>query len=88
MRFKKIGLPLFVFLSFYWMVTIFLVIFLLSLSIALIFYLKNGDDLYFDFLQESIYALRKALPGGIILGSGLWIKSWLQARKDKKEPTR
>lgn len=88
MRFKKIGIPLFIFLILYWMVAIFLIIFLLSLSIALIFYLKNGNEFYFDFLQESIYALRKAIPGGIILGSGLWIKARLQERKDKKSPAR
>lgn len=88
MRFKKIGIPLFIFLILYWMVAIFLIIFLLNLSIALIFYLKNGNEFYFDFLQESIYALRKAIPGGIILGSGLWIKARLQERKDKKSPAR
>ncbi|MFU9138220.1 hypothetical protein [Erwinia tasmaniensis] len=88
MRFKKIGLPLFIFLILYWMAAIFLIIFLLSLSIAFIFYFKNGNEFYFDFLQESIYALRKAIPGGIILGSGLWIKARLQERKDKKSPAR
>ncbi|MFP1741049.1 hypothetical protein [Lonsdalea quercina] len=88
MRFKKIGMPLFIFLILYWVVAIFLIIFLLSLSIALIFYLKNGNEFYFNFLQESIYALRKAIPGGIILASGLWIKARLQERKDKKSPAR
>ena len=88
MRFKKIDIPLFIFLIIYWVAAIFLIIFLLSLSIALIFYLKNGNEFYFDFLQESIYALRKAIPGGIILGSGLWIKARLQERKDKKSSAR
>lgn len=87
MRFKKVGFPMLIFLIFYWVTAIFLIIFLLSLSIALIFSLKNDNDFYFNLLKESVYALRKAIPGGIILGVGLWIKAWLQARKDKKELT-
>lgn len=87
-KFKKIGITLFIFLILYWMSAIFLIIFLLSLSISLIFYLKTGNDFYFNFLQESIYALRKSIPGGIILGSGLWIKVRLQERKDKKSSGR
>lgn len=88
MRFKKIGILLFIFIIIYWVVAIFLIIFLSSLSIALIFHLKNGNEFYFDLLQESIYTLRKAIPSGVILGTGLWIKAWLQERKDKKSPAR
>lgn len=58
--------------------------FLLSLGVAFVFYLKNGNGFYFDFFKESIYSLSKAIPGGSILGSGLWIKARLQARKDNK----
>ena len=84
MRFKKINLPVFIFLIIYWVAAIFFIIFLLSLSVALIFYLRNGNEFYFHFLQESVYALRRAIPGGLILGSGLWLKSWLLERKNKK----
>lgn len=85
MRFKKVGFPLLVFLVLYWMAAIFLIVFLLSLGIALIFYFKNGNDFHFDFFKESIYSLSKAIPGGGILGFGIWIKAKLQDRKDKKE---
>lgn len=87
MIFKKVRWPLFIFLVLYWVIAIFLIIFLLSLGIALIFYLKNGGDFYFDFFKESAYSLSKAVPGGSVLGSGLWIKAWLQQRKEKSEPS-
>nr|WP_024964877.1 hypothetical protein [Pantoea sp. IMH] len=82
MRFKKVGFPLFIFLIVYWMVAIFLIVFLLSFGIALIFHLKNGNEFYFDFFKESTYSLSKAIPGGGILGGGIWIKAKLQERKD------
>jgi hypothetical protein len=84
MNFKKVGIPLFIFLILYWMLAIFLIVFLLSLGVAFIFYLKNGSEFYFDFFKESTYSLSKAIPGGSILGSGIWIKAKLQERKDKK----
>ncbi|WP_455813864.1 hypothetical protein [Pseudomonas graminis] len=84
MQFKKVGFPLFIFLILYWMVAIFLIIFLLSLGIAFVFYLKNGNEFYFDFFKESTYSLSKAIPGGSILGVGIWIKARLQERKDSK----
>ncbi|WP_143806255.1 hypothetical protein [Pantoea latae] len=84
---KKVGLPLWAFLVLYWIIAIFLILFLLSLSIAFIFFLKNGNGFYFDFLKESSYSLSKAVPGGSILGSGLWVKAWLQQRKEKREPS-
>lgn len=87
MIFKKVGLPLFIFLIIYWVVAIFIIVFLLSLGIALIFHWKNGSELYFDFFKESTYSLSKAIPGGSILGSGLWIKARLQERKRKREST-
>jgi len=83
--FKRVGWKLFFFLVAYWVIAIFLIVFLLSLSIAFIFFLKNGNGFYFDFFKESIYSLSKAVPGGIILGSGLWVKAWLQQRKEKRE---
>lgn len=79
MKFNKIGFPLLIFLILYWMVAIFLIVFLLSLGVAFIFYLKNGNEFYFDFFEESTYSLSKAIPGGSILGAGIWIKVWLQA---------
>ncbi|MBS0856857.1 MULTISPECIES: hypothetical protein [unclassified Tatumella] len=82
--FKKIGYPLFIYLVLYWVMMIFLIVFLLSLGIAFIFYLGNDSGFYFDFFKEATYSLSKAVPGGSILGSGLWIKVWLQERKDKK----
>lgn len=87
MKFNKVGFPFFIFLIFYWTVAIFLIVFLLNLGIAFVFYLKNGNELYFDFFKESTYSLSKAIPGGSILGVGIWIKAWLQARKDKKDLT-
>ncbi len=84
MIFKKVGWKLFIFLVLYWIVAIFFIVFLLSLGIAFIFYVKDSSGFYFNFIKESIYSLSKAVPGGSILGSGIWIKSWLQEKKDKK----
>ena len=83
MLFKKAGLPLLIFLVIYWMIVIFLIVLLSSFCIAFIFYLKNSNDFYFDFFNESIYSLSKAVPGGSVLGVGIWIKARLQARKDQ-----
>ena len=85
MRFKKVGFPLFVFLVLYWIVAIFVIIFLLSLGIAFIFYLKDGNEFYFDFFKKSAYCLNKAIPGGSILGCGIWIKAKLQERENIKK---
>ncbi|WP_071889331.1 hypothetical protein [Serratia rubidaea] len=84
MKFKGVGFSLFIFLILYWVVAIFLIVFLLSLGIEFIFYLKNDNEFNFDFFKESTYALSKAIPGGSILGVGIWIKAWFQERKDKK----
>lgn len=88
MRFQKVGFPLFIFLVLYWMVAIFVITFLLSLGIAYIFYLKDGNEFYFDFFKKSIYCLNKAIPGGSILGGGIWIKAKLQERKVIKTPVK
>lgn len=61
--------------------------FFIKLGNCIDFYLKNGGDFYFDFFKESAYSLSKAVPGGSVLGSGLWIKAWLQQRKEKSEPS-
>ena len=87
MKFRKVGMGLFIFLIIYWIFVIFLAVFLISLGIALLFYFKNDNTLYFDWIKESIYAIKKAVIGGSVLGIGIWVKARLQARKDKKELT-
>lgn len=84
MKFRKVGVGLFIFLIFYWVLVIFLVVFLVSLGIAFLFYFKNENTLYFDWIKESIYALKKAVLGGSVLGIGIWAKARLLARKKKK----
>lgn len=84
MKFKKVGMGLFIFLIIYWVFVIFLAVFLISLGIALLFYFKNDNTLYFDWITESIYAIKKAVIGGSVLGIGIWVNARLQSRKNKK----
>lgn len=85
MKFNSVGLSLLVFLLFYWVVAILLIVFLFTLGIAIFFYLRVGNEFYFDFFKELKYSLRKAVPGGSILGIGIWIKAWLEERENKNQ---
>lgn len=81
MKFKKVGFSLLIFLVVYWIMAIFFIILLVGLGVALLFYLKSGNAFYFDWIKESVYSMRKAVPGGGVLGAGIWIKSKLQEKK-------
>ncbi len=81
MKFQKIGFSLLVFLVAYWIMAIFIIILLIGLGVALIFYLKSNNSFYFDWIEESIYAIKKSVPGGGILGVGIWIKAKLEDKK-------
>jgi len=82
MKLKKVGLQLLFFLVFYWIAAIFIIIFVIGIGVAFIFYLKTDNSFYFDWINESIYALNRAVPGGGVLGIGIWIKARLQEKKD------
>lgn len=84
MKFKKVSLFLLAFLVVYWIIAIFLIILFIGLSVSLIFYLKNGNVFHFDWIKESVYAIEKAVPGGGVLGAGIWIKAKIEENKRKK----
>jgi uncharacterized membrane protein (UPF0182 family) len=81
MKFKKIGFPLLCFLIVYWVVAIFFIIISIAFGVALFFYLKSVNNFYFNWKKESLYAIRKAVTGGEILGAEIWFKAKLKEKK-------
>lgn len=49
----------------------------------LIVFLK-ANVLFFDWGKDIFYSLKVSASAGTIAGIGIWIKAWLQARKDSK----
>lgn len=82
MKINKTGFIYLFILCIYWLFVIFLTVFLVSLGIAMIFYLQDGN-FYFSWEKEVFYSLRYGLSGGLPLGIGIWFMSWIKARKEK-----
>lgn len=87
MIFKRVGIPLLLYLIIYWVISICLIVFFVSFSIAVLFYFKV-DSFNFNWVSEFSYALNKSMPSGTVLGIGIWIKAKLSERKDKKTSDR
>ncbi|WP_202303618.1 hypothetical protein [Dryocola clanedunensis] len=83
MKINKTGFYYFLFLCIYWPFVIFITVFLVSLGIAIIFYLQDGK-FFFSWKKEAFYSVKYGLSGGLPLGAGIWFMSWMKARKDKQ----
>ncbi|AVU35642.1 MULTISPECIES: hypothetical protein [Serratia] len=80
MKINKTGLINLFLLCVYWFLVIFLTVFLVSLSIAIVFYFQDGR-FYFRWEGEVLNSLRYGLSGGLPLGIGIWFMAWMKARK-------
>lgn len=44
----------------------------------------KANVLFFDWGKDIFYSLKVSASAGTLAGIGIWIKAWLQVRKDKK----
>lgn len=87
MKINKSGFYYFLFLCIYWPFVIFITVFLVSLGIAIIFYLQDGK-FFFSWEKEAFDSVKYGLSGGLPLGVGVWFLSWMKVRKEKLPPTK
>ncbi|KNC92567.1 hypothetical protein [Trabulsiella odontotermitis] len=85
MQLNKTAFPYLIFVCFYWFLVIFITVFLISLGVAIIFYLQDGSFL-FSWWEELYYSLGYGLSAGIPLGVGCWFLSWMKERQKKQSP--
>ncbi|MBT0731268.1 hypothetical protein [Rosenbergiella nectarea] len=52
-----------------------------------IVYIKTGDWI-FNWIKDLFYSLRIGISAGVLTGIGVWVKTKLLERKDKKDPTK
>ncbi|MNG65601.1 hypothetical protein D3C79_238690 [compost metagenome] len=83
-KFQRAGIPLLIFLVFYWSLIISVTIFFAVLGVAIFFFLTSGNELNFDWLAQGISAVRKGVSAGVILGIGIWIKAKIEEKRRKK----
>jgi len=83
MKINKSSCYYFPFLCIYWPFVIFITVLFVSLGIAIIFFLQDGEFL-FSWGEETVYSIKYGLSGGIPLGVGIWFMSWMKARKENK----
>lgn len=81
--FKKVGFLWLCFLILYCSFLLSNVLFICQLSVSTVFYMIDGSFL-FSWKNALYLALKKGCIAGSLLGAGLWIKAWLQERKNKK----
>lgn len=43
----------------------------------------KADVLFLDWGKDMFYSLKVSASAGTLTGVGIWIKAWLQVRKDK-----
>ncbi|OQP34795.1 hypothetical protein B2J69_08270 [Pantoea latae] len=43
----------------------------------------KADVLFLDWGEDMFYSLKVSASAGTLTGVGIWIKAWLQVRKDK-----
>ena len=65
-------------------VFIFFILVFLGRLLATTFVCFKVCSFLFDWKETILLSLKKGLVIGLTLGSGLWIKAWLQERKNKK----
>lgn len=72
MHFKRVGVSLLLALIFVYVLTSFLVVFLMKLLAALYIYIVGG---FFEFswAQSLIMSARGGVGGGVVLGIGIWV---------------
>lgn len=80
MKINKTGVINLFLLCVYCFFVIYLTVFLASLSIAIVFYFKDGR-FYFSWAEEVLNSLKYGLSGGLPLGIGIWFIAWMKARK-------
>lgn len=52
-----------------------------------IVYIKTGTW-FFNWEKDLFYSLRIGISAGVLSGIGVWVKTKLLERKDKKDPTK
>ncbi|CNL81768.1 hypothetical protein [Yersinia aldovae] len=83
-KFQRAGIPLLIFLVVYWSLIISVTIFFAVLSVTVFFFLTSSNDLNFDWLAQSVSAVRKGVSAGAVLGIGIWIKARIEENRRKK----
>ena len=79
---NKVGIKTLLVLITSFTVLIALTMLLIRLGIAFVFFLKD-DFFYFSWQNGVMDSARKGLSGGVPLGIGIWIMSWIKANKEK-----
>lgn len=83
MKINKCSFYYFLFLCIYWPFVIFITVLSVSLGIAIIFFLQDGE-FFFSWREETVYSIKYGLSGGIPLGVGIWFMSYMKARKENQ----
>ncbi|WP_413742172.1 hypothetical protein ACL2XO_03260 [Sodalis sp. RH15] len=86
MRPKTVGFYLLVFLILYCVALAIVTVLMTKVIVFIIGYLFF-DASYFDWKEDSFYAFKAGVAGGIPLGIGCWILSKLKENKEKSSPS-
>lgn len=82
MKPTTVGLYLLFYLIAYYVITLIVTVLIIRCGVSLIYLFKVGT-FYFSWEGDVVYSIKAGISAGIPAGIGIWVMSWMRARKEK-----
>lgn len=85
MKPTTVGIYLFFYLIAYCVITLVITVLIIRCGVSLIYLFKVGT-FYFIWKDDVVYSIKAGTSAGVPAGIGIWVMSWMKARKEKLIP--